>query len=420
MLDDRPSSFSPFVSTTLKFKGVSAKVSLLDDNSITDSYSSRTSASDIQGILYEADFRIMNADEVILAWKVQLNEEHKGSDEGPNYNITMPYEYFNKVGGKRLMQFEYSGDKKNVALATFLDALLPSQLISKMPKKLTKSEKEQWSVFPLPPHIDNAHSDIKNALRAIHYIAPLRAPGKRYYVTNYDLMPNLDSHGDFLPYLLSQERQPEVVVVLPGESVITTTKLFNALDAWIHYLRTGEKKVSNPQEVRVSSMKGVLVELEVPTPNGQDSYSLVDSGFGYSQILPILVRGLMAEQGSTLIVEQPELHLNPALQVRLADFFIALVLANKQVILETHSEHIVNSMRVTVAENQGDDLANDSKIFYLECKSDGVKSHEMSIQPDGTIHDWPFEFFGEAATLTARLLRAQKAFRTQNKKEICA
>lgn len=102
----------------------------------------------------------------------------------------------------------------------------------------------------------------------------------------------------------------------------------------------------------------------------------------------------MAEIDETIIIEQPELHLNPAIQVRIAEFFVAMSLSGKQIILETHSEHIVNSIRVISAEDEKGLIRKDCKIYFLETESNKPSVHELSITPDGFIPHWPKEFLG--------------------------
>lgn len=123
------------------------------------------------------------------------------------------------------------------------------------------------------------------------------------------------------------------------------------------------------------------------------------------------MKGLLAKPGQTLMVEQPELHLNPALQVRLAEFLVAMVRAGKQVLIETHSEHIIDAIRVLNVEDETGQLENMSRIFFIDIESDKPRVLPLDIQKDGSVPDWPPHFFGEAASLTGRLLRAQKRFR---------
>ena len=171
-------------------------------------------------------------------------------------------------------------------------------------------------------------------------------------------------------------------------------------------------------EFEVFSHKGVLVELELKSALGDEAYALADSGFGYSQVLPILVQGLLMDPGDSLFIEQPGLHLNPSLQVRLSQFFVAMSCADKQIIIETHSEHIVNAIRVIAAEDESGVISSNCGIVFIDIKDKKLQMYELSIKVDGTVSDWPYNFFGEATTLTGRLLRAQKRFRKQlHKKE---
>jgi predicted ATPase len=183
-------------------------------------------------------------------------------------------------------------------------------------------------------------------------------------------------------------------------------------------LRTGETKQEQrnlEKEIEIATTKDVMIEFKLRSNFSETSHALMDSGVGYSQVLPILVKSLLAEKGTTLIIEQPELHLNPALQVRLAEFFIAMTRAGKQILIESHSEHIVNAIRVLAAEDETGDVAKRSAIFYIDNVENLPRVFSLSIQEDGSVPEWPSTFFGEAATMTSRLLRAQKRFRNSKK-----
>lgn len=372
----------------------------------------------LQGVLNTATFTLKTPTETLLSWFVYKASDSK--PEEPSYKIRLPGKYFEQIGGRRIMDVDASSDPEFVELSVVLDGLLPDRVIARIHQEKDKQEKvqaeakERWSTYPLPPEIEASIESLKKALTSIHYMGPLRAPAKRYYVTSSDSPPSMDPAGEFLPYLLALEDEPQVLCIPPRQKKPQKLGLFTALDHWLYFIRTGETKQTleqQPHEVRVSSMKGVLVELEVLSPNDATPHSLADSGFGYSQLLPILVRGLMAARKATVIVEQPELHLNPGVQIRLAEFFVSLVLAGKQVLLETHSEHMVNAVRVLVAEQDRGNLAERCNIFYIRACGDGPQVQPLSIDANGSVSEWPYEFFGEAANLAGRLLRAQKKIR---------
>ena len=181
--------------------------------------------------------------------------------------------------------------------------------------------------------------------------------------------------------------------------------LNQALTYWIYFLRTGQQlnEVFHPEEITVSTTKDVLVEIKIMSPLAGTPHPLADSGFGYSQVLPILVTTLLADIGETVIVEQPELHLNPALQVRLAEFFVAMARSGKQVLIETHSEHIVNAIRVLTAEDESGELTGLCGLHFIDTANGSPLVRSLDIQPDGTVPEWPQHFFGEAASLGGHL-----------------
>ena len=134
--------------------------------------------------------------------------------------------------------------------------------------------------------------------------------------------------------------------------------------------------------------------------------NLADMGFGYSQILPILVqawasgymhkrgRGLNHSESKILVMEQPELHLHPGLQAKLADIFAGIVTSldtNFSLIIETHSPHIVNRFGELIAQGK---IASDQVGVVLVDRKEGVSSlSNVNFDENGYLQDWPFGFF---------------------------
>lgn len=363
-----------------------------------------------QGFLKRASFEIVHSGETLLSWMVisSLTESDKVVDR---YELLVSPEFAEAA----MPQLRGLGKEEKSQCERFqarMRGIFPDGLRAGWVKSKGKKPRgEETFYWPLPPQINFAIEDLRFALQQIHYLGPLRTPAKRYYVTNLDDTPDLDSTGEFLPSILHQKGEVKVLGISKAQELDT---LESGLNVWLHFLRKGERpsKQEMPKEIELSTTKGVLIELLLKTPSGTSAHALADSGFGYSQVLPILVRGLLAKKGSTLIIEQPELHLNPALQVRLASFFIELVRAGKQVLIETHSEHIVNALRVLAAEDDSNTIAAKLGIVFIEMGSNIPIVRKIGIAPDGTIPEWPPSFFGEAISLTGRLFRAQSKFRT--------
>lgn len=101
-------------------------------------------------------------------------------------------------------------------------------------------------------------------------------------------------------------------------------------------------------------------------PGLSQPQDLTHVGVGVSQVLPILVMCLLAEPDTTLIFEQPELHLHPKVQTLLGDFFLSMSPLGKQCVLETHSEYLINRLRFRAAASNSYVIANRIKMYFVE------------------------------------------------------
>ncbi|OAD23741.1 hypothetical protein THIOM_000417, partial [Candidatus Thiomargarita nelsonii] len=347
--------------------------------------------------LKKAVYEISVDEKNLLLWEVVVSESRERNE--PKYEIIIPRHFLERLDES---VDDKEPNQETLHFKTSLKGILPFGLTV---------------LQPLPPIIREATSDLDKALSDIHYLGPLRSPGKRHYVGS----PNIETDepsGKSIPFLLVDvsvyhskvwncpPRQPSQA----GKEILA-----DALNFWLYYLRTGHEPNDDNTEIEVSVKNDLYVEVKIKSVTETHNYPLIDSGFGYSQVLPILVKGLLAKPGQTLVVEQPELHLNPALQVRLADFLVAMVCTGKQLLIETHSEHIVDAIRVLYAEDETGQLENKCRIFFIDTELDKPSVLQLDIKKDGSVPDWPQHFFGEAASLTGRLLRAQKKFRKKSR-----
>jgi hypothetical protein len=382
------------------------ETSALKDNTLMTS----SSPAALKQALYE----IRVDEQKLFSWEVVVSDS--GIRHEPKYEMIIPTQFVEQVEGFQMSDKE--ARQETMRFKTSLKGILPFGVWAKLAHKAVDGQKPFIVEQPLPPIIREATSDLDKALSDIHYLGPLRSPGKRHYVGSPNMETD-DPTGKSIPFLLKEKAvyQSKVwncPVCLPTQPRQET--LANALNLWLYYLRTGHEPPSTADaEIEVSVKSDLYVEVKIKSVTETYNYPLIDSGFGYSQVLPILVKGLLAKPGQTLVVEQPELHLNPALQVRLADFLVAMVRAGKQVLIETHSEHIVDAIRVLYVEDETGQLENQCRIFFLDTQLEKLSILPLEIQKYGTVPNWPQHFFGEAASLTGRLLRAQKKFRKKSR-----
>jgi predicted ATPase len=132
---------------------------------------------------------------------------------------------------------------------------------------------------------------------------------------------------------------------------------------------------------------------------------LTDVGFGVSQVLPALVLLYYVPEGSTVILEQPEIHLHPSVQSGLADVILTVAAARDlQVIVESHSEHMLRRFQRRVAEQSFS--SEEIKLYF--CNSVGGQSKLVDLNMDlfGEIENWPADFFGDEMTEIAETRKA--------------
>lgn len=144
---------------------------------------------------------------------------------------------------------------------------------------------------------------------------------------------------------------------------------------------------------------------------------ITDVGFGVSQILPVLVLLYYAPANSTILLEQPEIHLHPAVQSSLADLIITVVRSrNVQVIVESHSEHLLQRLLRRIAEGESSPYPaispDDVKLYFCQSSHGNSRAEELKIDLLGHIENWPEDFFGDqfgeiAARDRAALLKSK-------------
>jgi hypothetical protein len=124
--------------------------------------------------------------------------------------------------------------------------------------------------------------------------------------------------------------------------------LHAALSFWIRHLKLAESF-----DVKDIAKRLNLFEVDITGAGIGTRANLADVGFGVSQVLPVLVQGLLMRRGGIYLVQQPEIHLHPDAQAGLADFFIYLASYGVVTVVETHSEYLLLRLRRRLAEGVG-------------------------------------------------------------------
>ena len=152
-------------------------------------------------------------------------------------------------------------------------------------------------------------------------------------------------------------------------------------------------------EIQVDKIRGVdAVTVGVRTSRAMDFHRPMHTGFGITQVLPIVVAALSASEGSLLLLENPEVHLHPAAQAEMGHFLGEVAAAGVQTIVETHSDHVLSGIRRAVRD--GTVPAAHAKLHFLSPASadDGSVSPQVQspvIDDAGGVTTWPEGFFDQ-------------------------
>ncbi|WP_210236529.1 DUF3696 domain-containing protein [Arenibacterium halophilum] len=155
-------------------------------------------------------------------------------------------------------------------------------------------------------------------------------------------------------------------------------------------------------------------QAKVRTHRNSSEVLLTDVGFGVSQVLPVITLLYYAPENSTVILEQPEIHLHPLAQASLADVIInAATHRHIQVIVESHSEHLLLRLQRRIAEETIS--SEDVKLYFCDASKGFSTAEPLRLDLLGNIENWPDKFMGDAFTETAKaeLARIKRSARSK-------
>lgn len=249
---------------------------------------------------------------------------------------------------------------------------------------------------------------LERQLGRVHYVGPLREYPKRSYLWAGDKPENVGTRGALAVAALLRARQDDVMVERSGDGRQWTEPFETTIASWLKHMTVID-------DFRVRQIAEGRKEYEVRVRRAPRSAEVLitDVGFGVSQVLPVLVQSYYASPHSTVIFEQPEIHLHPRVQADLADLFIEVARSRRvQFIVESHSEHFLRRLQRRVAEAEM--VAHDEVALYTCDVDEGHSTiQELKVDEYGNIANWPRDFFGDEmgdlAAMTLAGLKRQEA-----------
>ncbi len=263
--------------------------------------------------------------------------------------------------------------------------------------------KPRWT-RNLQKHVDDQFAT------KIGYLGPLRySPLAELPPYRSRYADGIGVRGEYTAEILNLMKDKKVNFIPPTSASPTsgeekeqvTVALSDAVADWLKYLEIAKDTQSEDMGVH-----GYAIKVD-DTGSGGNYFSLHHVGVGVSQLLPVLVMGLLAKPGDILLLEQPELHLHPKAQSQLADFFLSLIDRDVQVIIETHSEHLVDRLRYHIAASDDDSPRNkDIRIYFAEKPQSVTTFTEVGVDEFGILESWPKGFFDERTDQIPKIIAA--------------
>ena len=245
---------------------------------------------------------------------------------------------------------------------------------------------------------------LERCLRDVYYLGPLRAQPQRDYRWSGARPTDVGRAGELaVDAVLGSRRANDHGSNSPAMFGFALEQQISDLFCDLGLLH----------EFRVEQIgDNPLYQVKVKQSETAPEALITDVGFGVSQILPVLVLCFYAPKGSTIILEQPEIHLHPAAQSALGDVLIAArQRRGVQIIVESHSEHLLRRLQRRIAE----EILPQSDLGVYFCKNNGAESSLTTLELDtyGNIKNWPEHFFGdefgEIAAMTEAAIQRRAA-----------
>ena len=211
--------------------------------------------------------------------------------------------------------------------------------------------------------------------------APVRSKPRRTYDPD---RPSMDSEGNYVPMYLADMNSRDNDIWKQIKSYLEGFGQASGLFDEIYIRRLGEMG-SDPFQIQTrKSDEGI------DTPR----HNLIDTGYGISQVLPVvtqLIRDAVLDDTTSnlFLIQQPEVHLHPSAQAALGSLFCQIAGRRNQIIVETHSDHLMDRVRMDARDGVGQIKPEDVSILYFERSGSEVNIHSLGVDDNGNVTHAP-------------------------------
>jgi len=326
-------------------------------------------------VLSQSSFKTKGLEELVINDElVSLGnyDDIKNSETPRGENIRFNFVFDSALLSNALLEFTENPDNPLIADCVKIETQLGDKKLLVEPKKANY----EWDI-----------NTLASSFKKIHFVSADRLGPVKY--VDKSVLPeflHVGPRGEHSINILANSVNLENV----------NDRLYRGQDAksliqqtieWMSYILEGAKIEIGGRE-KESSVLYMLLN----NKSNSYSYKPANVGFGYSYILPLVITGLLAKPGEIIIIENPEAHLHPRAQAKIAEFFSLVASIGVQVFIESHSEHILNGLRVA-ALNHEIEVAHDE--LFIHYFNETFCSEELNMDARGKIANWPFGFFDQ-------------------------
>ena len=250
----------------------------------------------------------------------------------------------------------------------------------------------------VPKNLKAFSSMFEELFSHVYYLGPTRVDPRRRYNWQGRHPEHIRQWGDQTIEALLSARVRKLKTLHEEEDI----PIEKRVSYWLQ-----EMELAHSFTLDWKTQGSTEYEVRIQKTSSSPPVTLVDMGYGLGQFLPVLVLCYYAPEGSTLILEQPGIHLHPKVQSQLADLLIEVITErNLQILVESHSEHLLNRLQRRVAEEK---IAADQTALYFCRNDEGVSTIErLQMDEFGNITNWPENFFGDEMGDLFAMTKAQR------------
>ena len=257
----------------------------------------------------------------------------------------------------------------------------------------------------ITPSIEGIYEDNSLYTKEFYYLNAERVGPRISQSLNTFSFPNTGFQGEYTAQVIKELDNKGTTFKVDDARILNDENYnFGALfvrrvNAWLAYILEGTTIEAHIDE------KTYTARIEVTNTFGKATFP-TNTGFGISYVLPIIVTCLLAEKDRWVIIENPEAHLHPAAQSKIGYFLAKMANAGLRIVVETHSDHIINGIQLAVAKKE---IENSCIIInYFDKGEQQPEVHPILMNEKGELDKWPKGFFDQTQIDFAELIKLRR------------